>query len=335
MVATKNRKKTDKLAKQIEMMERVTSGIQTDSSSVLMPIECIVLPPQLNRYFVERTALKDLEKSIQEKGNLEQILVRPLSGDKYELISGYRIFLASQNTDSDERGNKVPVKILEVDEDTAQEISIAKNLLRENLNALEETEAILRLLKIRLGLENIDKVRHELYRTRNQINKAKKGGTFSGNVATSNNIKIINDTLAAFGAKTLESFISHRLGIVTRIQDDIKEVIRNGAIEYTKGFQIARIKEEEPREKFLAEVLAANPPYSERTIKIKVDEIVKPKKTKAQLKREQVADRFKQVAKSYATSKLSTQQETEVKGLLAQIEKIVNPHQAWKCQLKK
>ncbi len=319
MVATKTSRKSTKLAAQIEMMERVTSGIQADSSSVLMPLEYIVLPPQLNRYFIESTALKDLEEAIERRGSLEQILVRPLEGGKYELVSGYRIFLASQKAERE----TAPVKIIEVDEDTATEIAIAKNLLKEDLNALEEAEAILRLLKIRLKLENIDRVRHELYRVRNKINKAKKGETFSDDVIPSSNIKIINDTLAAFGTKTLESFVCNRLNIMTRIQDDVKEAIRTGTIEYTKGVQIARIKEDSRRIQFLEEVLAASPPYSEKAIRAKVDEIVKPKKTKAQLKREEVAARFKQVAKSYSASKLSTKEETEVKSLLAKIETIL------------
>ncbi len=245
--------------------------------------------------------------------------MRSREGGKYELISGYRILLACQNLEQE----MISAKILEVDEDTAQEIAIAKNLLKEDLNALEEVEAVLRLLKVRLKLASIDKVRHELYRVRNKIAKAEKGETFSNDIITNNNIKIINDTLAAFGTKTLKSFISNRLSIVTRIQDDVKEAIRTGAIEYTKGLQIARIKEDGQRIEFLQEVLNSAPPYSEKAIRAKIDEIVKPPKTKAQLKREVVVDRFKQAAKSYSTSSLSSKEETEVKGLLAKIEAIL------------
>ena len=312
-----------KFAQKLELMESVTSGIKPDEKSVMIPLDLIALPPQLNRYHIDETALDDLKDSIKRQGALEQILVRSLPNGQYELISGYRIFLARKSL----KHKLVEAKILEVDEDKAREIALVKNLLKEELNPLEETEAILRLLQVRLKLNNIDEVRHQLYQIRNQMERIKKGKTLSdstrNNVVPKGNIKIIDETLAAMGSNTLRSFISHRLSIITRVQDDVKQVLREGKIEYTKGLQICRIKDDKKRAEFLSEVLASSPPYTTSLIKSKVDELLQPKYSQRERKRMAISSRIKSLAKTYEQVELSTKQESEIKALLGKIEAIL------------
>ncbi|MEM7050686.1 MAG: ParB/RepB/Spo0J family partition protein [Acidobacteriota bacterium] len=85
--------------------------------------------------------LDDLVQSIQDKGILEPILVRPLeSGDddemSFRIISGERRFRAAQAAGLYE----VPVIEMEVSEDEALEIALIENLQRKDLTPFEEAE---------------------------------------------------------------------------------------------------------------------------------------------------------------------------------------------------
>ncbi len=87
-------------------------------------------------------SLKDLIESIKEKGILEPLIVRPVSSG-YEIIVGHRRFFAAKEAGLTE----VPCIIKEVNDREAAEISIIENLQRENLNPLEEANAIKKLIR--------------------------------------------------------------------------------------------------------------------------------------------------------------------------------------------
>jgi len=102
----------------------------------LVEIEKIQRNPYQPREDVEKN-LDSLVESIKKHGVLEPILVKR-DGEKYQLLAGERRFLAAQKAGL----TKVPVRILEVDEPTMAEIALVENLLREDLNPLEEAIGI-------------------------------------------------------------------------------------------------------------------------------------------------------------------------------------------------
>jgi ParB family chromosome partitioning protein len=81
--------------------------------------------------------LTDLAASIREKGVLSPILVRPLGGDRYEIVAGERRWRAAQIA----KLHDVPVVIRDLPDDQALEIAIIENVQRADLNALEEAGA--------------------------------------------------------------------------------------------------------------------------------------------------------------------------------------------------
>ena len=97
---------------------------------------------QPRRVFNEES-LDDLVKSIQKKGVLQPLLVRPQSMGGYEIIAGERRFRASQKAGL----QQIPVIIKDFDDKDALEVALIENLQREDLNPLEEAEAYIRLLK--------------------------------------------------------------------------------------------------------------------------------------------------------------------------------------------
>lgn len=97
--------------------------------------------------------LEELAASIREKGIIQPLVVRKLSGH-YELIAGERRWRAAQKAGLRE----VPVVIQDVSDDTALEMALIENIQREDLNAVEEAEAYHALIeKFDLSQEELAK----------------------------------------------------------------------------------------------------------------------------------------------------------------------------------
>ena len=80
--------------------------------------------------------LDDLQSSIDTHGVLEPLLVRPLDGGRYELVSGERRFHAAMAVGLAE----VPCIELRVTDQQALEIALIENLQRKDLTAFEEAD---------------------------------------------------------------------------------------------------------------------------------------------------------------------------------------------------
>ena len=111
---------------------------------VMVMLDALVPSPFQPRRVFDEDALNDLVESIREKGVLQPLLVRPNSKKKggYEIIAGERRFRASQKAGL----TQVPVIVKDFDDKAALEVALIENLQREDLNAIEEAEAYVRLL---------------------------------------------------------------------------------------------------------------------------------------------------------------------------------------------
>ncbi len=85
--------------------------------------------------------LDDLVLSIQRKGILQPLLVRQFQPGKFEIIAGERRWRAAKIA----RLDRVPVVIINCNDQEALEIGLIENLQRHDLNPIEEGEAIKRL----------------------------------------------------------------------------------------------------------------------------------------------------------------------------------------------
>ena len=94
-------------------------------------------PQQPRKYFDEQ-ALAELKASIEKHGVLQPVLVRQDTDGRLLLVSGERRFQASL------LAGCLTIPAVFTDGDPA-ELSIVENLLRENLTAIEEAEAIEKL----------------------------------------------------------------------------------------------------------------------------------------------------------------------------------------------
>jgi len=116
------------------------------SITMVAPDKIVPSPFQPRRYF-DPAKLEELINAIKSQGVIEPLIVRPIAGRNgaaaYELIAGERRLRASRDAGL----AAVPVIVRDLDDRAALEISLVENLLREDLNAIEEGRAFIRLSK--------------------------------------------------------------------------------------------------------------------------------------------------------------------------------------------
>jgi ParB family transcriptional regulator, chromosome partitioning protein len=85
--------------------------------------------------------LSELEQSIRQFGIIEPIVARPLATGGYEILAGHMRWRAARQAGL----NPVPVLVREADDRTAAAIALVENLLRRDLNPIEQGRALRRL----------------------------------------------------------------------------------------------------------------------------------------------------------------------------------------------
>jgi ParB family chromosome partitioning protein len=90
---------------------------------------------------IRSEALRGLADSIKAQGVVQPLIVRPLGSDRYEIIAGERRWRAAQLAGLAE----VPVVVREITDQAAVAIALIENIQREDLNPLEEADALIRL----------------------------------------------------------------------------------------------------------------------------------------------------------------------------------------------
>ncbi|OUS40772.1 chromosome partitioning protein ParB [Oleispira antarctica] len=108
-----------------------------------LPVEFIQPGQYQPRKDMHQEALEELAASIKAQGLMQPIVIRPLVGkdDRYEIIAGERRWRATQLAGLD----TVPVIIRDVPDDAAIAMALIENIQRENLNSMEEAQALHRL----------------------------------------------------------------------------------------------------------------------------------------------------------------------------------------------
>ncbi|NIY84565.1 ParB/RepB/Spo0J family partition protein [Vibrio hepatarius] len=86
-------------------------------------------------------ALEELAASIESQGIIQPIVVRQVDFDKYEIIAGERRWRAARKAGL----KQVPCVIKNVEDRAAIAMALIENIQREDLNAIEEAQALDRL----------------------------------------------------------------------------------------------------------------------------------------------------------------------------------------------
>ena len=97
---------------------------------------------QPRRHFDE-AALATLADSIRAQGVVQPILVRPVGADRYEIIAGERRWRAAGIAGL----QSIPAVVRQMDDRTARAVALVENIQRADLNPLEESEALHKLIE--------------------------------------------------------------------------------------------------------------------------------------------------------------------------------------------
>jgi len=94
------------------------------------------------RTHFDQDALQELADSIGTQGVVQPIVVRAAADNRFEIVAGERRWRAAQLAGL----SKVPAVVKQFDDQTAAAVSLIENIQRENLNPLEESTALQRLI---------------------------------------------------------------------------------------------------------------------------------------------------------------------------------------------
>jgi ParB family chromosome partitioning protein len=115
--------------------EAPSAGVQE------LAIETIVANPRQPRKSFDNSALQDLSASLKRSGVLQPVVVRR-HGQQFQIVVGERRWRAAQMAGL----THIPAVVREVTDAETLELALVENLLREDLNPMEEAEAYERLL---------------------------------------------------------------------------------------------------------------------------------------------------------------------------------------------
>ena len=124
-----------------ELLGDVTPVPEKTQDAQTLPIEFLQRGKYQPRKDMDPEKLRELADSIAAQGIIQPIIVRRISTDKYEIIAGERRWRAAQLAELSD----VPVVLKDLDDRSVMAIALIENIQREDLTALEESEALKRL----------------------------------------------------------------------------------------------------------------------------------------------------------------------------------------------
>lgn len=108
-----------------------------------LPLSALQAGKYQPRQKMDVSALQELADSIREQGVMQPLLVRLVAPGKYEIIAGERRFRAATLAGLKE----VPVLVSGADDQAAAAMALVENMQREDLNPLEESQGLARLIE--------------------------------------------------------------------------------------------------------------------------------------------------------------------------------------------
>lgn len=125
------------------LLEEAAAPIDSNAPGVArLAVADIAANPNQPRRQFKSEAMDELTASIRAHGVLQPILVRPVAGNRFEIIAGERRWRAAQAAGLHE----MPAVVRDLDDRAAFEIALIENIQRSDLNAIEEARGYRRLI---------------------------------------------------------------------------------------------------------------------------------------------------------------------------------------------
>ena len=121
-----------------------TAISQTAVKNIVSVALADIQPSNYNpRKNFDEKSLAELADSIRQQGVLQAIGVRPIAEDRFEIVFGERRYRASQIAGLEE----IPAVILDISDETAEEMAVTENLQRKDVTPIEEANAYQKLIE--------------------------------------------------------------------------------------------------------------------------------------------------------------------------------------------
>ena len=134
------------LSKPVAETAAVT-GVSSGGGLRQIPVELLQRGQYQPRVDIRQDTLEDLANSIKAQGVVQPIVARPIGGGKgaqrFEIVVGERRWRAAQMAGLGE----IPAVVKDIPDDAAIAMALIENIQRENLNPLEESRALERLIR--------------------------------------------------------------------------------------------------------------------------------------------------------------------------------------------
>jgi ParB family transcriptional regulator, chromosome partitioning protein len=223
-----------------ERIEQIKSAASNSPAQYIDP-KILVRSPYQPRTTFPEGELDELRQSAIAAGGIKvPVIARP---DLNELIAGERRQIIAI-----ELGYLLPVHWHTCSDLEAAELAGFENVKRADLNAIDETNLVLNMIRMRLELVDrqaaIDLVQQILYQQRLQESESHNNVIMSSDVVE----KTIRDFTK--GQSSLASFVNNKLKLLN-LPNEVMEAIRSNQIEYTKAAEIGKIQDEAARNELL------------------------------------------------------------------------------------
>ena len=238
-------------------------------AGMLLKLGEIIVEDRIRQYFDEAKT-QELATSIREFGFRGTLWVRQKEG-KYYLVAGGRRYASCQIAGV----SQVPVDVIECSDLQAMLLEVAENSQRQDLNPLEETIGVLRILEesLQIPREEVVSLFHWKARQPAQadnsvganidVRSREEGIPFLLNQVETTARKSSNEerwavveaVFGMVGKISPASFRTQRLPLLN-LPDSLKEAISSGRLEYSKARLIGAVSDEALRDQLLDDAIA-------------------------------------------------------------------------------
>lgn len=119
------------------------TAIQSVEKNIALVALANVQPSGYNpRKNFNEASLTELSESIRQQGVLQPIGVRPIENDRFEIVFGERRYRAALMAGLEE----IPAIVMEISDETAEEMAVTENLQRKDVTPIEEANAYQKLI---------------------------------------------------------------------------------------------------------------------------------------------------------------------------------------------
>ena len=133
----------DALLGGVQAVAPTPQGASPEGDLRHLPVDLVQRGKYQPRVDMHPESLEDLANSIKAQGVVQPIVVKPTGTGSYEIIAGERRWRAAQLAGLQE----IPAVVRDVSDQAAMAMALIENIQRENLNPMEEANALQRLIK--------------------------------------------------------------------------------------------------------------------------------------------------------------------------------------------